>query len=72
MAAEQQDHVVIGKCRQCLLDRVGVGRLGIVDVPHTVNLAARLHAMLERLERGQTAADTIDIGTDGQSSRGGT
>ena len=31
MAAEQQDHVVIGKCRQCLLDRIGVGRLGIVE-----------------------------------------
>ena len=70
VAAEQQDHVVIGKCRQCLLDRIGVSRLGIVDVAHAVNLATRLHAVLERLERGQTAADTVDIGTDCQGSRG--
>ena len=71
MAAEQQDHVVIGKCRQCLLDRIGVGRLGIVDVAHAVNLATRLHAVLERLERGKTAADTIGHRHRPPSSRGG-
>ena len=70
MAAEQQDHVVVGKRRQGLLDRIGVRRLGIVDVANAVDLAAGLHTVLERLERGQAATHAVDIGTDGQGSRG--
>ena len=43
-----------------------------VDVAHAIDLAAGFHAVFERLERCQTAANALGIGTDGQSSRGGT
>ena len=72
MAAEQQDHIVVGKRRQGLFDRIGVRCLGIVDVAHAIDLAAGFHAVFEWLERCQTAANALGIGTDGQSSRGGT
>ena len=72
MAAEQQNHIVVGKRRQGLFDCIGVRCLGIVDVAHAIDLATGLNAVLQRLERCQTTANALGIGTDGQSSRGST
>ena len=58
MAAKQQDHAVLRKRGKRLEDGIGVGRLGIVDIADTVELAARLDAMLQRGEDFEALANT--------------